>query len=79
MLIMLVTAAAVFLAGCSSVSHELPEKQNLSAAERPTETSAPQAVSESVSSEETTTAIPVPEFATVSVAAVGDNLIHSSL
>lgn len=79
MLIMLVTAAAVFLAGCSSVSHELPEKQNLSAAERPTETSAPQTVSESVSSEETTTAKPVPEFATVSVAAVGDNLIHSSL
>lgn len=76
---MSVTAAAIFFAGCSSVSHELPEEQTLSVTESLTAAGMPRTEAESVLSEGTTTAKPVPEFATVSVAAVGDNLIHSSL
>ncbi len=73
------TAAVIFFACCSSVSHELPEEQTLSVTESLTAAGMPRTEAESVSSEETTTAKPVPEFATVSVAAVGDNLIHSSI
>lgn len=75
----------MLFAGCSDVKHEIPLEDDLSAEAyfsetAETETSA-QASSEAetVSAEETTTAEPVPEFATVSIAAVGDNLIHSSL
>lgn len=77
--------AAIFLAGCSDVKHEMPLENGLSAEVNISETEITEASSktsaeaETVSSEETTTAKPVPEFATVSVAAVGDNLIHSSL
>lgn len=78
-IITLALIAVLVLAGCSSVSHELPLEESLSAAEIASETETPYSFTESVSSEETTTAKPVPEFATVSVAAVGDNLIHSSI
>lgn len=76
--------AALLLSGCSSVSHELPLEENLSAAEVVSETKVSSdtvttVLHETVSTAETTTAKPVPEFATVSVVAVGDNLIHSSI
>ena len=83
-LITVVITAAMLLAGCSDVSHELPMEENLSAAETVFETKASSDTvttvpTEAVSTAETTTEKPVPEFATVSVVAVGDNLIHSSI
>lgn len=83
-LITIVMAAALLLSGCSDVSHELPMEENLSAAGTVFETKAisdtvTTVPTEAVSVTETTTEKPVPEFATVSVVAVGDNLIHSSI
>jgi len=78
-IITLVLLSAVFLAGCSEVKHDFPDTQSFSVSESLTEASLTRTEPESVSSAETTTSKPAPEFATVSVAAVGDNLIHSSL
>lgn len=78
-IITLVLLSAVFLAGCSEVNHDFPDTQSVSVSENLTEASLTRTEPESVSSAETTTSSPLPEFATVSVAAVGDNLIHSSL
>lgn len=78
-LIITAVLAAVFPAGCSYVNHDLPATEYVHTTESLTEASLSQTESESVSSAETAAAEPEPEFATVSVAAVGDNLIHSSL
>lgn len=78
-LIITAVLAAVFPVGCSYVNHDLPVTEYVHTAESLTEASLAQTEFESVSSAETAAAEPEPEFATVSVAAVGDNLIHSSL
>ena len=83
-LITVVITAALLLSGCSSVSHELPLEENLSAAEtvfeaKTSSDTVTTVSAETVSTEKTATEKPVPEFATVSVVAVGDNLIHSSI
>lgn len=69
------------LAGCSYVDHEIPPEYAVSTSEAFSEATTAEAPSDTgtVSSAETVTSKPVPEFATVSVAAVGDNLIHSSI
>lgn len=68
------------LAGCSYVNHEIPpEYAATSEAFSETVTTEAPFATGTVSSAETIMSKPVPEFATVSVAAVGDNLIHSSL
>lgn len=87
-LIALLTALSLLtsFSACREVSHEAPE-QNVT-----DDTSVSAKVGEAVpametvtasqtsaSESETTTAEPVPEYATVSIAAVGDNLIHSSI
>lgn len=73
--------SAVFLTGCSYVNHDIPLEYAVSTSEAFSEAETTEAPSDTdaVSSAETITSKPVPEFATVSVAAVGDNLIHSSL
>lgn len=73
--------SAVFLTGCSYVNHDIPLEYAVSTSKAFSEADTTEAPSDTdaISSAETITSKPVPEFATVSVAAVGDNLIHSSL
>ncbi len=72
-----------FSACSEKVNGELPVTESLALTEADGEAVPAMenvtAVQTSASESETTTAEPVPEYATVSVAAVGDNLIHSSI
>lgn len=75
---MILAAAAVLsCTSCSSVSHEPPVTEAM-ATVSVSETTLPVTT---VTTTETTTVTtePLPEYSTVSIAAVGDNLIHSSI
>lgn len=63
---------------CTDVSHEplAAVTESLTVTETEYQAALPSSVSSGTETEETK---PVPEYATVSIAAVGDNLIHSSL
>lgn len=83
-LLIALSLTAAFSA-CSDVNHEAPENAITESAAVSEEDGDAVPAMETVTSaqasaaEPETTAEPVPEYATVSIAAVGDNLIHSSI
>ncbi len=77
-----ILAAAFALGSCGTEADVLPMSENLSQSESDSE-ALPAAgtvtSAESTTAPKTETTKPKPQYATVSVAAVGDNLIHSSI
>lgn len=76
--LMLSAALILVMTSCKEISGE-PPAVSLEAEITETEPFSVTTVSSTETTAETTTAKPVPEYSTVSFAAVGDNLIHSSI